>query len=70
MTIALPAQAERRPRRIDLSWPILFSFSVLLCILILLPLSWLVYFSLVDRNGALTLENFGRFFTEHCSTPS
>ena len=61
MTIALPAEtAVRRPGRIDLSWPILLLFAALLCVLIILPISWLVYYSLVDRDGAFTLENFGR----------
>src|SRR5205085_5853041 len=61
MTIALPAEtAVRRPGKIDLSWPILLLFAALLCVLIILPMSWLVYYSLVDRDGAFTLENFGR----------
>jgi iron(III) transport system permease protein len=64
MTIALPAEAERRPGRIDLSWPVLILFAAVLCVLILLPMSWLVYYSLVDRDGSFTLQNFGRFFTD------
>src|SRR5437879_1799598 len=59
MTIALPAEtATPRLGRIDLSWPILILFAALLCLLIVLPMSWLVYYSLVDRTGALTLGNF------------
>jgi iron(III) transport system permease protein len=65
MTIALPVAATApRPRRIDLSRPILFLFTLLLCGLILLPLSWLVYFSLTDRSGALTLDNFRRLIVD------
>jgi iron(III) transport system permease protein len=65
MTIALPAEATPRPRHgIDLSWPILLLFSAVLCGLIILPMSWLVYYSLVDRTGAFTLENFQRLFTD------
>src|SRR5205085_12560092 len=65
MTIALPAEtAVRRPGKIDLSWPILLLFAALLCVLIILPMSWLVYYSLVDRDGAFTLENFGRLATD------
>src|SRR6266850_2465755 len=61
MTIALPAETTTpRPGRIDLSWPILLLFAALLCVLIILPMSWLVYYSLVDRDGVFTLENFGR----------
>src|SRR5689334_16173624 len=66
MTIALPAEeAVPRPRHgIDLSWPILILFAAVLCALIVLPMSWLVYYSLVDRTGAFTLENFQRLFTD------
>jgi iron(III) transport system permease protein len=65
MTIALPAEtAARRPGGIDLSWPILLLFAALLCVLIILPMSWLVYYSFVDRTGAFTLENYGRLATD------
>src|SRR5215218_9873529 len=66
MTIALPAEAAvPRPRHgIDLSWPILLLFSAVLCGLIILPMSWLVYYSLVDRTGAFTFENFQRLVTD------
>ncbi len=58
MTIALPAQTVRPHHKIDLSWPILILFAAVLCVLIVLPLSWLIYYSLVDRSGAFTLDNF------------
>ncbi len=64
MTIALPAEAARRPVRFDLSWPILILFAALLCVLIILPMSWLVYYSFVDRTGTFTLENFTRLVTD------
>jgi iron(III) transport system permease protein len=63
VTIALPSQmADRRRFTLDLSWPVLLAFVVLLCILIILPMSWLVYYSLVDKDGALTLANFQQLF--------
>src|SRR5256714_7071548 len=58
MTIALPAQSASAVHRVDLSRPILIVFAALLCLLIVLPMSWLVYYSLVDRTGAFTLGNF------------
>jgi iron(III) transport system permease protein len=58
MTVALPAEPALRPVRFDLTWPILIVFVALLCVMILLPMSWLVYYSLVDRTGAFTLSNF------------
>ncbi|HEY7248642.1 MAG TPA: iron ABC transporter permease [Xanthobacteraceae bacterium] len=58
MTIALPAQSSSRSYRVDLTWPILILFAALLCVLIILPMFWLFYYSLVDRAGAFTLANF------------
>ena len=51
-------------RSIDLSRPVLYGFAALLCGLILLPLSWLLLYSITDQTGALTLANFRRLFTE------
>src|SRR5215467_15539193 len=64
MTIALPALGVPRKHKLDLSWPILVLFAALLCVLILLPMSWLFYYSLVDRNGAFTLDNFKTLVTD------
>src|SRR5918996_5141907 len=58
MTIALPAERAPRTPKIDLTWPILILFAAVLCLLIILPMSWLFYYSLVDRTGAFTLGNF------------
>ena len=63
MTIALAAPAERRSR-LDLSWPILIAFAAILVALIVLPMSWLVYFSITDKAGSLTLENFAKLVTD------
>jgi len=64
MTIALPAETSPRPHRIDLSWPVLILFAAVLCVLIVLPMSWLFYYSFVDRSGAFTLGNFETLFTD------
>src|SRR6201993_531422 len=64
MTIALPALGIPRKHTIDLSWPILMLFAALLCVLIILPMSWLFYYSLVDRSGAFTLDNFKTLVTD------
>ena len=58
MAIALPAESAPRPHKIDLSWPILIFFAAVLVVLIVLPMSWLFYYSFVDRNGFFTLDNF------------
>jgi iron(III) transport system permease protein len=64
MTIALPVAHAPGAHRIDLSWPILILFAALLCALILLPMSWLIYYSLVDRTGAFSLGNFKTLLTD------
>jgi len=64
MTIALPAETMRLPRKLDLSWPVLILFAAVLCVLIILPMTWLVYYSFVDRDGTFTLENFVRLATD------
>src|SRR5258705_2368997 len=63
VTIALTAHAEVRLFRLDISWPILVAFAAVLCVLIVLPMSWLVYFSVTDRDGAFTFANFAELIT-------
>ena len=43
---------------------VLYAFAALLCVLVILPMTWLVIYSLTDRAGAFTLANFQRLFTE------
>src|ERR1044072_535514 len=50
-------------RRFDLSWPILIGFAAGLCALIVLPMSWLVFYSFPDK-GRFTLENFVKLATD------
>jgi iron(III) transport system permease protein len=64
MTIALPAMPARRAFGIDISKPVLYGFAAVLCVLIVLPLSWLFLYSLTDAKGHVTLANFYRLFSE------
>ncbi len=64
MTIAIPATQPPRKYGIDFTKPVLYGFAAVLCVLIVLPLSWLFLYSLTDSKGALTLANFYRLFTE------
>ncbi len=64
MTVALPMPSVRREGRFDPSWLVLIGFAALLCALIVLPMSWLLYFSVTDRAGAFTLANFRRLVTD------
>jgi iron(III) transport system permease protein len=62
MSIAVAAPARRT--RLDLSWPILIGFAAILIALIVLPMSWLVYFSVTDKAGSLTFDNFTKLVTD------
>ena len=66
MTIAIPATPAPAPRKfgIDLSKPILLAFALILCGLIVMPLSWLVYYAFTDKNGAFTVGNFDRLVSD------
>jgi len=58
------ASTSRRFAGVDVSAPVLYAFATLLCVLIVLPLSWLFIYSLTDQNGLPTLANFVRLFSE------
>ncbi|MGQ0663621.1 MAG: ABC transporter permease [Pseudomonadota bacterium] len=58
MSVALASAAPLGRGRLDASRPVLAVCALLLCLLVVLPICWLVYFSLTDRAGALTLDNF------------
>jgi iron(III) transport system permease protein len=60
----MSTQSGRARAGFDLSGVILVAFALVLCVLIVLPLSWLVYYSVVDRNGAFTLNNFATLLTD------
>src|SRR4051812_17193049 len=64
MTIALPAESERKAGGFDFTWPVLILFAAVLVVLIVLPMSWLGFYSLVDRSGAFTLNNFVTLVTD------
>ncbi len=52
------AAPAARPRRFDASRPVFVLLAAALCILVLLPLFWLVYYSLSDPSGGWSLANF------------
>jgi iron(III) transport system permease protein len=64
VAIALEAGNERKKSAFDLSWPILIGFAAVLCVLILLPMGWLAYYSVTDKAGGLTLANFAQLFSD------
>ena len=57
------ASIPARRTRFDPSWPILIGFAAVLCALIVLPMSWLVFFSVTDK-GRFTLDNFAKLVSD------
>jgi iron(III) transport system permease protein len=64
MTLALPRTGERSARHLDLSGPVMVLLALFLCGLVLLPLGWLVWYSVTDKDGALTAANFVNLATD------
>ncbi|HET7848212.1 MAG TPA: iron ABC transporter permease [Pseudolabrys sp.] len=65
MTIAASTpQVSRRSFGFDLSKPILLVFAAILCVLIVLPISWLVYYAFTDAKGGFTVGNFHRLVSD------
>jgi iron(III) transport system permease protein len=64
LALAIPAPLPRLGRRFDLSWPVLVAFAAALAMLVVLPLSWLAYYSVHDRAGGFTLGNFAILVTD------
>jgi iron(III) transport system permease protein len=58
MTIAISEPATRMKHGFDYTKIVLYSFAALLCLLVVLPMSWLVYYGFTDKDGAPTLQNF------------
>jgi iron(III) transport system permease protein len=64
LTLTIPTPARRCAVRFDASLPVLLAFSAALCLLMALPLSWLVYYSFRDRAGGFTIGNFLELATD------
>ena len=66
MTVAVPAsETLAKPQfRIDLVRPAFYALAAILAVLVVLPLAWLLYYALVDKNGALTAANFVTLVTD------
>jgi iron(III) transport system permease protein len=62
VSISLPMPA--RHGRIDLSRPIFIVLALVLGLLVILPLFWLAYYSVLDQNGQFSLANFSALVTD------
>src|ERR1700739_507892 len=58
MTIAATEQSGGVQHGFDYTKIVLYLFAAVLVMLIVLPMSWLVYYSFVNKDGAFTLGNF------------
>ena len=63
MTVAASVQAPRAALGFDYTKLVLYAFAAVLVMLIVLPMSWLVYYAFTDK-GSFTLENFGRLVSD------
>jgi iron(III) transport system permease protein len=63
-TLSATAPVAKRHAGFDLSMPVLLLFGLALCVLIVMPLAWLVAFAFTDKTGAVTLANFGRLMVD------
>ena len=64
MTIAISEPIARPAHKFDYTKTVLYGFALVLIVLIVLPMSWLVYYGFSDRAGSFTLGNFAVLFTD------
>ena len=63
-TVATAAPIANRRAGFDLTMPVLLLFAAVLCLLVVMPLGWLVVYAFTDKTGAFTLANFPRLVTD------
>jgi iron(III) transport system permease protein len=61
---AVTVRPTRALGRFDSSRLVLYAFAALLCVLVILPMTWLAIYAFTDRTRAFTLANFQRLFSE------
>ena len=55
---AVTTSARRGLARFDASRLVLYAFAALLCVLVILPMTWLAIYAFTDRTRSFTLANF------------
>src|SRR4051812_27489783 len=58
MTVVASDSPSQMKHGFDFTKLVLYGFAAVLCLLIVLPMSWLIYYGFTDKNGALSLQNF------------
>jgi iron(III) transport system permease protein len=64
MTASIAGALPKPAPRIDLFRPAFIVLALVLAVLVVMPLSWLLYYSLVDKQGALTTANFAALVSD------
>jgi iron(III) transport system permease protein len=64
MTVAATEMPAGVRHGFDYTKLVLYTFAAVLVMLIVLPMSWLVYYSLVTKDGAFTLGNFATLIND------
>src|SRR4051812_20315626 len=57
-------RAGRARPRFDSSSIVLYAFAALLCVLVIMPMTWLAIYAFTDRTRSFTLANFQRLVSE------
>ncbi len=57
-SLVVTESAARAPARFDASRLVLYAFSALLCVLVILPMTWLVIYAFTDRTRTLHAGEF------------
>src|SRR3954464_9372438 len=58
MTVVASDSPSQMKHGFDFTKLVLYGFALVLCVLIVLPMSWLIYYGFSDKNGAFSLQNF------------
>jgi iron(III) transport system permease protein len=58
MAVAASEPLAHASRGFDSTKLVLYAFAAVLVVLVVLPMSWLVYYGFSDANGGFTLQNF------------
>jgi iron(III) transport system permease protein len=64
MTASIAGAVPKPALRIDLFRPAFIVLALALAVLVVLPLSWLLYYSLVDKDGVFTTANFAALVSD------
>src|ERR1044071_4056211 len=64
MTIAATESLTRMRHGFDYTKLVLYVFAAVLVMLVVLPMSWLVYYGFTTKDGSFTLANFATLFSD------